>query len=782
MIASGYHGSSASAILRNAGVAFFLGSVLLSTARKSEAATITVTNLNDSGAGSLRQAVLDSNASIGVRDTIDFETGLTGTITLTSGQMLIADTVSITGPGASVITISGNNNSRIFYEYSPLATPITATISGLTLIGGMTGDSGGAVRSYGEDLTLRDCTLSGNGSTSTRSGGALSIARDGRTLLDHCILSDNTSFEGGAVSASVLTISNTIISENSAINGGGGVSVGNGKLIIDRSTISLNNCVTRGGGISQAGTTGGTITNTIISGNTTGSGSAGGGVYWVSGTLYISNSSFYNNQSLGVGGAAYLREGITYAAIRNCTIHDNYARIRGGGIDALTQNLTVSNSTVSGNRAATGGGIYVTGTFRSTNITLQSTIVSGNTDNAGQSDVSRRTLYTSGTYFIINASNCLIEAPASGAINGTNTANIIGQDPLLGPLQNNGGMTLTRELLPGSPALDTGSNPAGLATDQRGAVRTSGSGTDIGAVERDLSPPTAVLSAAPGVDGVSNPTQYDFTITFSDDFGLVAATFDNADILVTGPNGFSQMAQLVSVTPAGNGSPRTVTYRIFPPGGTWDLADTGVYSIAVLATQVSDTGGNFIAASVLGTFSVDTSIVPQSERDTDGDGFSDGVEAVLGSDLRDPESRPFNLPVARAGGTLSVKRIRIELVGGSSDELMLDARATVRPNFPLAGQIVILDIGGVIRAFRLDANGRATSGNDVIEVRLGRKRQARINLNLRGALRSQLADENLTNTGDRGRRIVRATLLLNSLYYSAIIGRAYSPSLGRFGR
>ncbi len=77
------------------------------------AATFTVTSLNDSGPGSLRQAVLDANATFGP-DTIEFQAGLTGTITLTTGEIQITDALTLNGPGAGVLAISGNNKSRIF--------------------------------------------------------------------------------------------------------------------------------------------------------------------------------------------------------------------------------------------------------------------------------------------------------------------------------------------------------------------------------------------------------------------------------------------------------------------------------------------------------------------------------------------------------------------------------------------------------------------------------------------------------------------------------------------
>jgi hypothetical protein len=89
----------------------------------------TVMNLNDSGTGSLRDAIANTAAG----GTVDFQPGLTGTIILTSGELDIAEDLTITGPGAGVITVSGNNASRVF----DIAAENTVTISGLTVADGM---------------------------------------------------------------------------------------------------------------------------------------------------------------------------------------------------------------------------------------------------------------------------------------------------------------------------------------------------------------------------------------------------------------------------------------------------------------------------------------------------------------------------------------------------------------------------------------------------------------------------------------------------------------------
>jgi hypothetical protein len=133
----------------------------------------------------------------------------------------------------------------------------------------------------------------------------------------------------------------------------------------------------------------------------------------------------------------------------------------------IANNVADSDNNGSGN----GGGIFI---FSGT-VNLLNTIVTGNTDRGGQAPD------CSGT--ITSLGHNLIQSTAGCTITGDTTGNILGQDPRLGPLADNGGPTFTHALLPGSPAIDTASSQNAPSTDQRGVARPQGAGFDIGAFE-----------------------------------------------------------------------------------------------------------------------------------------------------------------------------------------------------------------------------------------------------------------------------------------------------------
>ena len=127
-------------------------SALCLIALSTQAATITVTNTNDSGAGSLRQAIADAVNG----DTIEF--GVTGTITLMTSELLVNKNVTLNGPGSDNLTVDGNHASRVFH----VSGGVTATIAGLTITNGSASDWGGGIYNDPSVLTVNNCTIAGN--------------------------------------------------------------------------------------------------------------------------------------------------------------------------------------------------------------------------------------------------------------------------------------------------------------------------------------------------------------------------------------------------------------------------------------------------------------------------------------------------------------------------------------------------------------------------------------------------------------------------------------------
>src|SRR5262249_42744624 len=180
--------------------------LLQSLEERDVPAVFTVINTNDSGAGSFRQAVLDANNAAGA-DNVVFDPGVFNspqTITLTSGNILVLDPVTIAGPGSSKLTLSGNKADRIFNFYSP-STIYPATVSGMTLTNGRTStiSEGGAIVDSGANLTLDDCVLTANQSPGVW-GGAIYLDSS-KTLslnLHNCLVNNNYSnWSGPAICA-----------------------------------------------------------------------------------------------------------------------------------------------------------------------------------------------------------------------------------------------------------------------------------------------------------------------------------------------------------------------------------------------------------------------------------------------------------------------------------------------------------------------------------------------------------------------------------------------------
>jgi hypothetical protein len=415
------------------------------------ATTITVTNGNDSGPGSLRQALADANDG----DTID-ATGISGVISLTSGALLVNKALSINGPGSDVLAIDANMASRVF----EILSGDMVAISGFTIRNGHAGTTGGGVDN--EDnviLTITSCTISGN---SAGLGGGI--------------------FNGGP-----LTVTSSTISGNFASSGGATYNDGSGNLTVNDSAFTGNTGNGSGGAIFNIGTY--LISNTTVSGN---SSSLGGGAL-NTGTLTILNSTISNN--MGSEGAAVYSSGSGAVTISNSTISDNTASEYAAGIFNLAT-LQIANSTFSNNSAP-----FVAGDV----INLQNLQIGNSVLNKGNAV---RTIYSNSQGIVMSLGYNLSSDDGGKILTGPGDQVLT--NPMLGPLQDNGGPTLTHALLPGSPAINAGdpnfTPPPSF--DQRGAGfdRVVNGRIDVGSFEVQGPGPTPTATPTATPSATATPT------------------------------------------------------------------------------------------------------------------------------------------------------------------------------------------------------------------------------------------------------------------------------------
>lgn len=447
------------------GAALTLG-VALAAGPPAQAATFNVSNLDDAGPGSLRQAIENANAAAGA-DAVVFQAGLSGTIALSSGQLEITDSVDIQGPGAAALSISAGNASRVFYLYNASAL-LDVTISGLTVTGGSAG-VGAGIADFGENLVLEGVTITGNAAAGDGGGLWANGSAMSLTLRDSNVTGNTAGSDGGGIYiedlGGPLLIQNTVISGNDAGGEGGGIYLygPDGDTTIEGSTISGNTAGGLGGGIYLYDTDGGTHTlrGTTVSGN---SATRGGGLflYGPDHPVVIENSTISGNQATaGNGGGVYLY--------------------------SLYGSFTIRHSTVAGNSATgTGGGLFT----RTGPLAVEHTIVGNNTA-AANPDLGTA---ADGSFALAFS---LVETPGTANL-GDNGGNVFNQDPQLGPLQDNGGPARTHLPAATSPAVNAG-NPAFApppSTDQRGFPRVAGGRIDIGAVEIGAGTVQLLVSAA----------------------------------------------------------------------------------------------------------------------------------------------------------------------------------------------------------------------------------------------------------------------------------------------
>jgi CSLREA domain-containing protein len=421
-------------------VAIGLAALVLAPSARAQglpppAVLLQVTKTDDTNDGfcdgdcSLREAIARANSD-GRSDTIKFAAGVSGSIVLDGalGGLTIendtpADDLQIAGPGASVLSVSGNGAVRPFL----VSSGSKATIGKLSIVDGSAMNTGGGgIANNHATLMLNDSTVSGN------------IA----------------GFGGGINNNSgVLTINNSTVSGNTTSGGGGGGIENDGDLTLNASTVSGNTADTAIGG-------GGGIANVL--------------------TLTLNASTVSGNTAKG-GGGIYSTSSQASTTVTNSTISGNTSGSNpGGGIDneGGFSSARIENSTITNNTAPSGLGSGVASAGNNPASTeVFSSIVSANSNNDDVNLVGGSTnSFKSDGYNLIGGGLTTSFSQLGDRTGITN--------PRLRALANNGGPTQTHALLKRSPALNKSTKTGCPATDQRGIKRPQGTTCDIGSYEK----------------------------------------------------------------------------------------------------------------------------------------------------------------------------------------------------------------------------------------------------------------------------------------------------------
>ncbi|HLP87950.1 MAG TPA: DUF4114 domain-containing protein [Nostocaceae cyanobacterium] len=502
-------------------------------------AIITVTNTNDSGAGSLREAIAQAQSG----DTIAFASNLANqTITLTSGVIRMEKSLIIDGTGADNLTISGNNNSKIFFAVDGN----DLTLKNLTFINGRSNGKGGAVQAgvqsdltvinsifknnvggqggaihsgFQSNLVVENSIFDNNDGTLTNSGfsaGAIANDNDGSMVIRNSTFTNNKGVSGGAVYnlLSGLIVENSVFLNNTALDGGGAIftdgasslsSTIGGTIRISDSRFEGNQGRSLGGALYlftyELDNT--IVENTIIKNNSVllKGGIAQGGGIRANGDVLIRNVSLIDNFSEQQGGGLWLDDYLVdknvVINVENTTFSGNRAGQTGaaqtfGGAIAINPGakaaLNVTNSTIINNYAGENGGAFWVIDQQIQPVKLTNSIVAYNTANNGLGNGQQ-------VAFELIDGGGNIEFPAYQGKRVT--ANSLIADPKLGTLQEINSI-LVYPLLEGSPAINTGVL-GGTTTDALGTQRDSQ--PDIGAYEFNSTPNNAevIINQSGGV-------------------------------------------------------------------------------------------------------------------------------------------------------------------------------------------------------------------------------------------------------------------------------------------
>jgi len=523
----------------------------------------------------------------------------------------------------------GTTNDTISFDPTVFATAQTITVSGLGTLA-ITGPV--IISGTGADKL----TVSG--------GGAARVF----------------SVNNGVTGQIAVTFSGMTITGGAGTGNGGGIQAGDENVTLDGVALRGNTATGAGGGISLGSGSALTILNSEVSGNTAAVTGGGGAYTGGVAAVVIRNSTFSGNTvTSGIGGGFC---GFSWSA---------------------SGSFTMTNSTFTLNSSGTGNGGAIRVTVGGAALNIESSVISGNTGSTTAPEI------YAGTVNLVNS----LVGSNKGFTLGTNTGNLPeGTDPVLNALANNGGPTQTHLPGPGSPLRDAGSNPASLAFDQRGAgfPRVLLGTADIGAVESITAIPAAKFVTQPPITTIG-ATPNTVQVIYTDETAINVSSIDINDITITGPGGAVAITG-VTVDINTNGSPRTATYTFTVPGGGWDQADNGSYTVAVVAGQVFDTDGpNAVTAGTIGKFVVAIPVEYVVDEATDVDDLDYSVgklsirEAISLANTDGVPSKitfkgsafPSGTVVGLASGEMAISA-PVEIIGPGLNNLKLDGLATSR--------------------------------------------------------------------------------------------------------
>lgn len=350
--------------------------------------------------------------------------------------------------GADVIEFDASLiNATLQIEEAQLLIAEDLTINGLgrdslSIAAGL--DYAGRIFEVQGGVTMQISGLSIRNSSQPGDGGVFLNA--GTLTIDSCDLSGDGD-NGGAIynNGGGVTLRSSIVTGFASMGDGGGIYTLGGTVDITDSTFDLNSAATAGAALFNRG-----------------------------GTVTVARSTFMNGDTTGSCGGVLNTGDTGHMELVNCTFSGNFATLAGGAIcNQGLASLTVEYSTITQNTAENAGGIY----NNNATINVRNTIIAGNTlmDPEFGEGPDVWGAFTSLGHNIVGDDAFSTGFGATG--------DQLNVDPQLGPLQNNGGPTLTHALLAGSPAINAGDNAGAPATDQRGFTRIVGGTVDIGSYE-----------------------------------------------------------------------------------------------------------------------------------------------------------------------------------------------------------------------------------------------------------------------------------------------------------